>query len=308
MTLYLVALVLVLIAFLAITLDKAYFYLSVAELRCRAERDKLVAPALLSVARYGLEARLLLGAIALLAAAGGLAIFVQLAPAVLGFGVILIVILLAFLYHPRTRVTSVGVRLAVWSAPVVAWCLRSLQQGLRPIANWLNQRPNLRRHTGMYDRADLVELLQRQTAQRDNRLSAAEVARLQRALRFSELTVSDVMTPRKSVKAVDAREAISPILIDELHQAGHPCFPVYEDKPTHIVGVLTLEHIADVRQHGVVQESMDTQISYLRQADSLEQALDTFYQTRRHLFIVTSTADKYVGILTLTDLLHQLAG
>jgi len=308
MTSFILAVLLLILALAAVTLQKAYFYVPDKELKHRAERGDRISATLHSVAVYGGEAQLLITAVMVLAAAAGTVLFVQVAPALLGILVVVCILVLGFFWQPRTKLTKTEAELAVWCAPAVVWVLLHAQAVLRPFVSWAEGKRIYQRHTRLFDAEDFETLLDRQRHQRDNRISEVEMERMRRVLLFGHRHIGDAMTPRVKVKAVRAADQLSPVLINELHQTGFARFPVYDDKLSNIVGTLAMERIADVNLHGSVDDSTDHRLAYLHQDDTLEQALQAFYETRQHLFIVLSAKGNYVGILTLTDILRELAG
>jgi len=243
-----------------------------------------------------------------LAAAAGAVLFVQIAPALIGVLVVVLILVLGFFWQPRTKLTKTEAKIAVWCAPAVVWTLVHAQAALHPFVSWADGKRIYQRHTRLFDAEDFDALLDRQRHQRDNRIGEVEMERMQRVLLFGRRHVGDAMTPRAKVKAVCAADQLSPVLVDELHQTGFARFPVYDDKPSNIVGTLAMEQIADVNLRGSVDDSTDHRLAYLHQDDTLEQALQAFYETRQHLFIVLGARGNYVGVLALTDILHELAG
>lgn len=305
---FMLAILLLGLALAAVTLLKAYFYVPDKELTHRAGRGDRISAALHTVAAYGGEAQLLVSAVLVLAAAAGTVLFVRVAPAILGIAVVILILVLGFFWQPRTKLTKTEAELAVWCAPAIVWLLVRMQPALQPLASWAEGKRTYQRHTRLFDAEDFTRLLERQHHQRDNRIGELEMERMRRVLAFGNRYVGDAMTPRIKVKAVRAADPLSPILVNELHQTGHSRFPVYDDEPGTIVATLALAQVADVKLHGDVDASSDHHLAYLHQDDTLEQALQAFYETRQHLFIVLGERGRYVGILTLSDILHELAG
>lgn len=308
MTRFILAILFMILALITLTLQKAYFYVPDKELKHRAGRGDRISAALHSVAVYGREAQLLITTVLVVVVAAGTVLFVQVAPALLGVLVVALILVLGFFWQPRTRLTKTETELAVWCAPAVVWALVHTQSALRPFVSWAEGKRIYQRHTRLFDAEDFHALLDRQRHQRDNRISEVELERMRRVLLFGSRHVGDAMTPRSKVRSVSATDQLSPILVDELHQTGFAHFPVYDDKPSNIVGTLPMDQIAGINLRGSVGDSTDHKLAYLHQDDTLEQALQAFYETRQHLFVVLGARGNYVGVLTLTDILHELAG
>jgi len=301
------ALLLAALALCIVVLEKTYFYLPIKELKRQAARHEEPAATLFRAAAYGIDLKVLLWILIGLCAAGSFVLFERIAPDFLGFLAVVLILWFGFLWLPRTRLTGVGAQLAVWCTPVVVELLR----WWHPVGRYLSRfvaRHHVGEHTGLYEKEDLFDLLDRQRHQSDNRITDDELTRMRSVLQFGEYRVGDITIPRKEVRAVAVDEPISPVLVDELHHSGHVRFPVYDGKPSNVVGTLPLEVVADIKHKGVVRDYYDEHLAFVHENDSLEQALRAFYETRQHLFIVINNADHYVGIVTLSDVLHYLFG
>lgn len=304
---FVVALLLTVLTLGTILLEKTYFYLPLKELKRQAARREEPAKTLFQAATYGNDLKVLLWLGMGISAAVSFTLFSRVAPGILGGIAIVLVIWFGFWWLPRTRLTAAGAQLTVWCTPMVVEVLR----WWHPVGRYLSRfiaKHHTNEHTGLYEREDLLDLLERQHNQSDNRIALDELDRMRTALQFGEYRVGDVVVPRKAVLAVALDEPISPVLVDELHQSGHVRFPVYDGKKSHIVGTLPLEVVADIKHKGAVRDYYDEHLAYVHENDSLEQALRAFYETRQHLFIVINSADEYVGVISLSDILHYLSG
>jgi CBS domain containing-hemolysin-like protein len=306
MSAFIFAILLILLALLALTLEKTYFYVPSKELRRLASRGDNVAQTLLTAEMYGAELKLILVLIGILSAAGSIVLFARVAPVQLGFVVVVLALGLGFMWIPRTRLTAVGTRLALWSTPSVVWLLG----GIHPVTAFVAS--HMRRpadpHTGLYEREDIYTLLKRQKNQPDNRISHRDLERIRKTLRFGDYHVRDLVVPRRQVKAVSINDSIGPVLLDELHSSGHTCFPVYDTQPSNVIGTFSVNGLTDVTQRGQVRDFYERRVAYVHAGDNLEQALQALDQTHQPLLVVVNSANEYVGIVTLRDILHELLG
>ncbi len=302
------AVLLLVLARIAMALEKACFYVPLRELERRAERGDHISAALMRVAAYGGEVRLLLASLAVLLSASGLVWLPRLVPWFVSGPVAAIFIGGMFFWLPRTRLHAMEARLAAWCAPNLAWVLMKLHPALRPIVSSGGKIFKGRTHTGIFELADLAELFEHQARQRDNRISAADLARVQSVLGADNHEVRDQMTPAKRVLVVNAADEISPVLVNELHRSGQAHFPVYEHHRADIIGTLAMERIADVRLRGNVGGNIDRHVAYIHENDSLEQAIRAFYETNQQLLIVINSSGKHVGVISLSDILRRLLG
>lgn len=302
---FILALVLVLLALLAVTLDKVFDHWPAKELKRRSRTGNANAQTLYHAAAYGASLQLLLAIIIVLAIAGSFVLFSVVAPPLFAFIIDLLIILLGFFLVPAGRPTSLDTQLALWCSPGLAWLLHYLNAPLE----WLNGlRKHRSGHTGLYEKDDLLHLLSAQSHQSDSRISQSSLDLLERALTFEDRLVRSCMTPRKQVRMADAREPITPVIIRDLHATGHSYFPVFEDNRDNIVGTLYLKDITHLQNSGKTSEVMSDDVFYVHEADTLAQALHAFLVTKHHLFIVVNKLGDYVGIITIEDLLVELLG
>jgi putative hemolysin len=307
MIVFAIAIVFIVVAVLALMLQKTYFYLPYKELKRQAAHGDHLASSLFRATAYGTDLKVLLWFVTGLSSALGFVLFARVAPPVFGVVVVSLTLWLAFLWLPRTRLTPVGAQMAVWCTPLIVQCLRFIHPILRSVLQY-GRRYMAGPHTGMYEREDIYELIEQQRQQGDNRISDHELELIRNVLQFGDYEVRDAMVARKRVKAVDMHESIGPVLLDELHNTGHTRFPVYDAKPNNIVGVLSIQDVGDIKQHARVRDHYDKRLAYVHEADSLAQTVRAFYETKQHLFVVVNNFNEYVGIITIEDVLRRLVG
>jgi magnesium and cobalt transporter len=183
--------------------------------------------------------------------------------------------------------------------------LSILRPLLEPLVGIARRFP-LAPHTGMYEKEDLLRVVEKQHEQSDNRISPEVLALAHRALQFDDYRIADVLVPRSRVKALSIKEPIGPILMDELHALGHTRFPVYEDDKDVITGTLYLRDIVDSKQSGTVKDYADSHVFYIHENDSLSEALRALRHAKQQMLVVVNSFEDYVGIVTITDVLQKL--
>lgn len=140
-------------------------------------------------------------------------------------------------------------------------------------------------------------------------LTRDELLRIQAGLALDSHSVEDVMTPVSVVDTIDVHESLGPLVLDSLHKTGHSRFPVIEGDINHVVGILYLHDIINLKSaKSTVKEAMDPRVHYIHEKQSLERALHGFLKTHRHLFVVVNDYRETVGVLTLEDVLETLLG
>lgn len=300
------AVVLLLLALAGVVIRKTYFALPPSELKRRAAKREKPYAQLYRVAAYGNSLRALLWLYIGLTSAASMVLFARHLPVWVSLLIVGPLLWIIFSVLPGTRTTRFGLGLTRLVTPLLAWLLNYLHPPLSRGADAVRRR-YLTDHTGLYESEDLLALIKRQQQQPDNRLTKEQLTLIKRILKLGDKVVGDAMTPRDKVKVVLADDTIGPILIDELHQSGQAFALVRASRKGEFVGSLAFGRL-NLESHGKVGDSMETHLAYLNEADSLGQALHAFSVTNRPLFIVINTAEEYVGILTIADLLKQLLG
>lgn len=308
MTLFFIALALSGLALLAIALRKTYAIVPAKELKRQARAGDALAKVLYRAVAYGTSLPLLLWTVIIVCTAASFVIMSQVVPPFLAFVLEVLLIGYGFVWMPSSEVTNIGVKIVVWATPTVTWLLSHLQPINGRIANFIARHRPVTIHTGLYEREDLLALIERQRGQADSRFSSEELSLVSHALTYGQKTVHDVMIPRKVVRSIAADEAIGPIMMGELHDSGHSRFPVYDSNEENIVGTLFLRDLLNARKGGMVRKIMDDRVFYVHEDYTLERALHAFLKTKRHMFIVVNNFEEFVGIITIEDILEQVIG
>jgi len=304
---FILSLVLAFGAMLLWSIERSYRELPLKELKRRARHGDQLAELLYKPAAYGAHLRLVLGTIALFLLALALLTLVNITGMWLG-----LIVLGLFVGGLATLASRQMSGLSLWLARQLAGPLAWLLERIHPVTDFVvrfvRRHRHISVHTGLYEKTDLVELLERQKGQPDSRISANEIDLLIHSLTFGDKLVGDVLVPKRVVKLVSASEPVGPVLMDELSKSGHSRFPVYETKRDNIVGILYLHDLVGIRQTGTVDRLMSRKLTYVHEDFTLHQTLQAFLKTKQHLFLVVNSFEELVGIITIEDILEQMIG
>lgn len=183
--------------------------------------------------------------------------------------------------------------------------LTKVALALKPLLGWLRERDVAAEAVTLHSQEELLELLKYSPGV----LSPDEQQRLVASLKFSHTRVADIMTPRSMISAVPLGETLGPLVIDELYKTGYSRFPVFEGDLDHIVGVLYLHDLLDLRRGSQpAKKAMQTKVYFVREDRDLSHALHGFLKTRHHLFVVVNEYRETVGLLSLEDVMEVLLG
>jgi CBS domain containing-hemolysin-like protein len=158
-------------------------------------------------------------------------------------------------------------------------------------------------------RDELDEILE--TARDDGSLDAGEYTRLKNIVRFSDVRVSDVMTPRTVVFSSPCKLTVEEAAkIPELLQYSR--FPVYEeDSLDSIVGyVLTKDILWAIvnKQETIKLRELSREVYFIPENIDLDRALENFLERREHLFVVVDEYGGVEGLITMEDVMETLLG
>jgi CBS domain containing-hemolysin-like protein len=191
--------------------------------------------------------------------------------------------------------------------------LAKLASFIHPYTKWLAKIVGSSKSSpvksAIYEKEDLIELLQAQQTMAHNRIEKTELDLALHALTFGDKKVRDYLISKSAVRFVNAEDPIGPILLSELHDSGFSRFPVYaatdEDK---VVGTLYVRDLVEKRVSGIVSNVMSPDVFYVHENAPLEKVLHAFLTTKHHLFMVVDEFEEVVGIITIEDVIEQVIG
>jgi CBS domain containing-hemolysin-like protein len=301
------AAVFLLLSFGGIVVRKIYFRLPLRELKRRAEKHDRTAQTLYRAVAYGNSLRGLLWLYIGLTGAAGLILLARELNVWVSLLIVGPLLWIAFSLVPASRVTNIGTWLAVTAAPPIAWLLNYLHPVLSRGADTLERRYKVSDHTRLFEREDLIRLLERQQHQEDSRFTGEELEIAIRALSFDDHLVADVMVPRRKVRTVKPGDTLGPILIDELHKNGQEQVLVRETSKGPFVGTLRLSQLG-IHSEGKAGDIMAPTVYYVHENDTLGEALHAFFVTNHPVFVVLNSEGEYVGVISAEDIVRQLVG
>lgn len=291
----------------AISLRKAYGDIPAKELKRRARQGDPYATGLYRASAYGASLNVVLWGLVGLSAAGFFLIIVRELPGWLAFLGVVSVVWFGFAWMPSARLSGPGRKVALRTAPLFGWFMERLHPLVSRVADFLRRhRPVV--HTGLYEKEDLLELIQNQLVQTYNRIDEDELRIAWHALSFGDRIIRDVMTPRRMMRTVAAEETIGPVLMGELHDSGFSRFPVTGDGPDDIIGTLLIKDLVGKKSGGLVKSVMTSAVYYVNEERPLVHVLEAFLKTKHHVFIVVNSFAEVVGLITIEDVLEQVIG
>ncbi len=296
------------LALLSISLERTYHKLPEKELKRRARKGDEMANMLYRAVSYGPSLRIVLWTLIALTNALFFVFMNRSAPFWFALIASLSIIWFGFLWLPARETSKFGAWLAAKIAPVLGWIMEYIHPLVNRVGKFVESHLPLIVHTGLYEKDDLVDLIDKQKVQSENRIDKAELDMVKHVLSFGDKLVRDYLTPRRVVKGVSVDDSIGPILMGELHKSGHSRFPVYDGKKDNIVGILYLRDIVGAEGEGTIKPLVRKGVQYVHEEQSLYDVLQATIKTRQHLFVVVNSFEEYVGVISVEDVIEQIVG
>ncbi|MFP4114729.1 MAG: hemolysin family protein [Spirochaetota bacterium] len=129
-------------------------------------------------------------------------------------------------------------------------------------------------------------------------------------LRFSEVTVSAVMTHRTRVYSLDRNLRLTEA-IGEIIESGFSRVPVYEEDPERIVGILLVRDA--MREYARGDESVTLrqvmiEPIYVPENRRIDQMLAQFRRDKLNMAVVLDEYGGLAGIVTVEDIVEEILG
>ncbi|MBC3884368.1 HlyC/CorC family transporter [Undibacterium griseum] len=156
------------------------------------------------------------------------------------------------------------------------------------------------------NRAELLDVLT--DAQERHLIDADALAMIEGVFQVSDLAARDIMVPRTQMDIVDISRPIEE-WIPEVLRAAHSRFPVIDDDPDKVVGILLAKDL--LRYYA--EESFDVRemlrpVIYIPESKRLNVLLRDFRANRNHMAMVVDEYGGVAGLITIEDVLEQIVG
>jgi len=122
---------------------------------------------------------------------------------------------------------------------------------------------------------------------------------------FNNIEVYDVMTHRVDVEAIDVEEGRDEI-IETIRETGYSRFPVYEEEPDRIIGILYVKDFF-LNQDTPLRELLKEPI-YVPDTMICDDLFQKMQKEHIHFAIVTDEYGSFLGVITLEDLIEEIVG
>jgi len=147
-------------------------------------------------------------------------------------------------------------------------------------------------------------------AARAGKITQAESTLVANAVRLDDIPVSQVLTPRPVVTALDAALTVADVL-RLFPNVPHGRMPVWQDNPDRIVGVVRRRDLlkaAGEDRHAVTVRELMHKAHVIPENASLADALNELVRGHQQLAVVVDEFGAFSGVVTVEDVFESLLG
>lgn len=141
-------------------------------------------------------------------------------------------------------------------------------------------------------------------------IEADEAELISNVIDFSDTLVSDIMTHRTKIVAIEDTENIEASLRFMLEE-NHSRYPVYEETIDNITGMLYLKDIMSAYMDGKGSESVKSvarEALYVPENMPIDNLFEELRAKRTHLAVVIDEYGQTAGIVGMEDIIEELVG
>jgi putative hemolysin len=126
---------------------------------------------------------------------------------------------------------------------------------------------------------------------------------------FTDTTVSQCMTPRIEISAIDINWPTDKAL-QFIREEGYSRFPVFENDLDHIVGILFTRDVINLLydQHLIIIQDLIRPPYFVPDSLQISELLKDMQARQAHIAIVLDEFGGTAGIITIEDILEELVG
>ena len=121
--------------------------------------------------------------------------------------------------------------------------------------------------------------------------------------------VADVMTPRTVVFSLPADITVAELLKDK-NSLNYSRIPIYKENNEDIIGIVTRKELLQHREDGDTVRLFEIMqpVHFVLETTKLHTVLQTFLNSRSHLFVVIDEYGGLAGVISLEDVLEEILG
>jgi len=128
-------------------------------------------------------------------------------------------------------------------------------------------------------------------------------------VKFGNIDVHTIMTPRTDVETVDITAGLTELL-EKINECGYSRIPVYDDSPDNVKGIL---HVKDLlpyigEKDDFAWQALIRDAYFVPENKKIDDLLKEFQKIKTHIAVIIDEYGGMVGIVTLEDILEEIVG
>jgi CBS domain containing-hemolysin-like protein len=134
---------------------------------------------------------------------------------------------------------------------------------------------------------------------------------IENVLKLDDMRVSDILTPRSVVFALNQNLTVKEVLEKYPDIFKFSRIPVYQNSIEHVTGIVRIKELFKqglLKDDSVTLEKIKFDIFSINENIPVAKALDLFIAKKEHMFLVLDNYDQTEGILTLEDCVETVLG
>jgi putative hemolysin len=164
------------------------------------------------------------------------------------------------------------------------------------------------RNSNFPSKAEIGEAIDLTVSQEHN--TKQEIDILKRIVKFSDVSVKQIMRSRVDIVAIDLRSDFTS-LVNLIRESGYSRIPVYDTDFDNVTGIFyakdLLGHLSEDNQFEW-QELIRTNVLYVPESKKINDLLTEFKTQKLHMAIIVDEYGGTSGLITLEDILEEVIG
>ena len=139
--------------------------------------------------------------------------------------------------------------------------------------------------------------------------SAENETILKGIVKFGNIDVHTIMTPRTDVETIDITAGLSELMM-KINEWGYSRIPVYDDSPDNVKGILYVKDLLpyidetdDFQWQKLVRDAY-----FVPENKKIDDLLKEFQEMKMHMAVIIDEYGGMAGIVTLEDILEEIVG
>lgn len=204
---------------------------------------------------------------------------------------------------PKSMAKEAPEAFAMFSAPLISFCMTILSPINFVFSGLKAGVKRIFKVSGDSSITDRELLTMVEEAKNDGGIDEDEGHLLISAIEFYDLDVSDILTPRVDVVAVDVEDSRESIR-QAFKASGFSRLPVYRDTIDNIIGIINEK---DFHYSDDINDAVSPAV-FVIESMKISKVMALLKHKKSHLAIVTDEYGGTVGVVSLEDILEELVG